>query len=48
MPASDTPRSAETNLSRRGGYTYAPEAAENAALAWRTVTAALAALHMSG
>ena len=29
-------------MSRRGGYPYAPEAAENAALAWRTVTAALA------
>jgi hypothetical protein len=42
LPASDTPHSAETNLSRRGGYPYALEAAENAALAWRTVTAALA------
>jgi hypothetical protein len=29
-------------MSRRGGYPYVPEAAENAALAWRTVTAALA------
>ena len=42
LPASDTPRGEETNLSRRGGYPNAPEAAENAALAWRTVTAALA------
>jgi hypothetical protein len=42
LPAGDTPRDAGTNLSRRGGYLYAPESAENAALAWRTVTAALA------
>ena len=42
LPGSDTPRSAETNLSRGGGYPYASESAENAALAWRTVTAALA------
>jgi hypothetical protein len=43
LPAGDTPREAEANLSRRGGYPYAPESAETAALAWRTVTAALAA-----
>ena len=42
LPGDDTPRGAGTNLSRRGGYRYAPEAAENAALAWRTVTPALA------
>ena len=42
LPGTDTPRVGGTNLSRRGGYPYAPEPAENAALAWRTVTAALA------
>jgi len=41
LPGTDTPRVGGTNLSRRGGYPYAPEPAENAALAWRTVTAAL-------
>jgi DNA-binding transcriptional ArsR family regulator len=41
-PVGDTPRDAGTNLSRRGGYPYAPESAETAALAWRTVTAVLA------
>ena len=42
LPAADTPREAERFSPCRAGYPDALESAENAALAWRTVTAALA------
>jgi len=42
LPAADTPREPERFSPRRAGYPNALEAAENAAVAWRTVTAALA------
>ena len=42
LPPADTPREAERFSPRRAGYPDVLNPAENAALAWRTVTAALA------